>query len=763
MAQLDPRLQAGLRLLATVAVLAAAILATIVRHGPPPPRGTDAPAVEFSAARASEVIRRLSPDGRPRPAGSAENASAASRLARRLRALGLEVLEQETFACGAWGICARVRNVAARVPAAPGGEGRRAVLLVAHHDSVWAGPGISDDLSGVAALVEVGRALRAGPSLPRPVVLLSTDGEELGLVGIAAFAGSHPWAGSVGVAVNLEARGTSGPSVMFDTSGEASFLAGALRALPRPVTTSVAPALYDLIPNDTDLTVLQDLGFPGLNFAFAEGVVRYHTPRDDLAHLSPGSLQHQGENALAAVRALARADLEHPSPARAVFFDVLALGVVGWPEALGVPLAALALALSLGGAALLRLRAGIRLGTVAAGLAAATAAPILAGALAAGLAAALGAIGAVPRPFVAHPGPLDTAVLAAGAAGSLAAAALAGRRSGTEGHLAGAAILLALLALAASVAFPGGSYLFLVPSLACAAAAIAWPASRRPWVGTVGLAAAALSALPSLELLAHLPPMLGAPAAPAVAGLAALAVLPVASAAAGLDRRGRWRAAAATGAAALFAAATAAALPHATPDAPERMSVVHHEEAGRGRLLVEAEAGELPAAMRALGDFPERPGEAFAWLPLRRAFAAGVPAAGIPAPRAEVLSTGRTEGGRRVLLRLVSPRGAPALLLALPPGADLRALSVEGVPAPRRAAKARSIFGGWRLVGCATSPPGGIELDLLLGAEAPVDAVVLDQSPGLPAGAARVAAARPAEGVASQEGDVTMATAKVRL
>jgi hypothetical protein len=237
----------------------------------------------------------------------------------------------------------------------------------------------------------------------------------------------------------------------------------------------------------------------------------------------------------------------------------------------------------------------------------------------------------------------------------------------------------------------------------------------------------------------------------------------VASAAAGLDRRGRWRTAAATGGAVLFAAATAALLPHATQDAPERMSVVHHEEAGRGRIAVEAEGGRLPGAMRALGDFPERPGEAFPWLPLRRAFATGAPAAGIPAPAAEILSRGPADGGRRVVVRLLSPRGAPAVLLALPPGADLRALTVEGAAAPQRAAKARAWFGGWHVVGCATTPTEGVEVELVLGGDGPVDAVVLDQSAGLPAGADRLAAARPATGVPSQEGDVTVATARVRL
>ena len=43
----------------------------------------------------------------------------------------------------------------------------------------------------------------------------------------------------------------------------------------------------------------------GVNFAFSEEVAHYHTPLDSLHHLDPGSLQHQGDNALAMTRTLA--------------------------------------------------------------------------------------------------------------------------------------------------------------------------------------------------------------------------------------------------------------------------------------------------------------------------------------------------------------------------------------------------------------------------------------------------------------------------
>src|SRR5690606_40854732 len=60
----------------------------------------------------------------------------------------------------------------------PGREGDEAVLLAAHYDSVAAGPGAADDGAGVAALLEVARALKARRPPRRTVVLLFSDGEE---------------------------------------------------------------------------------------------------------------------------------------------------------------------------------------------------------------------------------------------------------------------------------------------------------------------------------------------------------------------------------------------------------------------------------------------------------------------------------------------------------------------------------------------------------------------------------------------------------
>jgi hypothetical protein len=62
-----------------------------------------------------------------------------------------------------------------------------------------------------------------------------------------------------------------------------------------------------------------------------------------------------------------------------------------------------------------------------------------------------------------------------------------------------------------------------------------------------------------------------------------------------------------------------------------------------------------------------------------------------------------------------------------------------------------------------TTPRQGVAVELVLDGEAPVDAVVVDQSPGLPPAGATLAASRPATAVPSRDGDVTVASSPARL
>src|SRR5687767_14936293 len=94
----------------------------------------------------------------PHPTGSAANAIVRERVMNELRAAGYQPVIQRRFVCNARVNCATVENVMARLP----GSSAETVVVAAHYDSVRYGPGVSDDLMGTAALLDVARAVRGG-------------------------------------------------------------------------------------------------------------------------------------------------------------------------------------------------------------------------------------------------------------------------------------------------------------------------------------------------------------------------------------------------------------------------------------------------------------------------------------------------------------------------------------------------------------------------------------------------------------------------
>src|SRR2546430_2474988 len=163
------------------------------------------------------------------------NANSAPGRTSNVRSLGLEVSIQQRFICNAYGACQPVSNVLARMP----GDARADTLvLAAHYDSVGAGPGASDDGIGVAALVEVARAIR-NERFRNPILFLITDGEELGLLGAEAFVADANLSRNAATVINVDNRGPSGRTYLFETSRNNRWLLPIVaRALPWPAPSS---------------------------------------------------------------------------------------------------------------------------------------------------------------------------------------------------------------------------------------------------------------------------------------------------------------------------------------------------------------------------------------------------------------------------------------------------------------------------------------------------------------------------------------------
>ncbi|MEM9293084.1 MAG: M28 family peptidase [Acidobacteriota bacterium] len=323
---------------------------------PTSPRDLEAPEQSFSAARAQLHVERLA--ATPRFVGTETHREAREYLLGELRNLGFDTEVQEAVVARRSAYAppirvAKVKNVLGRrvlTEASAGGEST-VVAVMAHYDTVHHSLGAADDAAGVATALEIARALVASDNeagaqgAGTELMLLLTDSEEVGLFGAEAFVRDHPWAQEVDVVINLEARGVRGPSIMFRATEGYGGLVRAFAAAPRPLATSTSAAVFRYLPNNTDLTAVEAGGLAGLDSAFIDGWAFYHTELDSPENLSPASLQHQGENALAAVRQLLGEDPDSWRGPLPVMFTPAPGWLVIYPSALALPLVILAVVL----------------------------------------------------------------------------------------------------------------------------------------------------------------------------------------------------------------------------------------------------------------------------------------------------------------------------------------------------------------------------------------------------------------------------------
>ncbi len=267
---------------------------------------------EFSTNKALEHIQFISK--KPHYVGSKNHSEVANYLVQELEKLGIKPQIQEGTTLTEWGNLVKSRNIIARID---GRNPSKALLLLSHYDSAphSFSKGASDDASGVATILEGLRAfLHQDKSHKNDIIILFSDAEELGLNGAALFVTKHQWAKEVGLAINFEARGTSGPSYMLMevNRGNAVLVDGFKKANPKfPVSNSLMYSIYKMLPNDTDLTVFREKGkVQGFNFAFIDNHFNYHTQQDSYQNVSPKTIEHQGSYLIPLLRYYSNADLK---------------------------------------------------------------------------------------------------------------------------------------------------------------------------------------------------------------------------------------------------------------------------------------------------------------------------------------------------------------------------------------------------------------------------------------------------------------------
>ena len=363
-----------MRLAILVVSLIAALGLAVWSSQVPAPRGLDSPTDTFSSARAMVDIRQIS--RAPHPVGSAEHSRVRLYLIERMNQLGLSPTEQVgplsplaiQRLTKSGGTPEAANNMATNlVGLLPGKDGTKPpVLIMAHYDTAVGSPGAADDSTGVAASLEIIRAIKTRGPAERDIILLLTDAEEIGLDGARLFFSEHPWRDRVGAVINLEARGGGGRAAMFETgrnNGQtiAAFAPVVGKADGGTTSTSLAVFMYEQMPNGTDFTISKDRGIGGMNFAFIGRPGQYHSAESTPENLDEGSVQHIGSQALEASDTLARANaLPNDTTASAVYADIFGRFLISHPPVMGWVI--LGLTALFGGLAFWRERKGVGLG-----------------------------------------------------------------------------------------------------------------------------------------------------------------------------------------------------------------------------------------------------------------------------------------------------------------------------------------------------------------------------------------------------------------
>jgi hypothetical protein len=637
----------------------------------------------FSEEHAFAALSALLKEQRPHTAGSPENAVVRDRILAELRAVGYAPEVQAVFQCDTaprFPGCTAVENIVAVHKGT--GDGK-AVLASAHYDSVPAGPGVSDDGAGVAVVLELARDF-AARTTRNDVIFLLTDGEETGLRGARAFADRHPLMRRVGVVVNFDARGASGPSMMFETAnGNARLMDLFAHAVARPSTSSVNYEVYKLLPNDTDFSVYRKLGLSGFNFGFINSAALYHSVRDNLQYIDRRSLQHTGEHAFEVTGALADADLATLSASSdASFFDVFGLVTVVWPAAINVPIALLAL-LGLVGLIVVH-RDAFTLRTTGRAVVALLAIPVLLFALGWLLSYPLGIWPGVHPLDHPQPWPARVALATSGILVPLIVAGIVGLRVDARALLLVNWVVLALLALGVALTIGGASYLFLWPVFGVGIAGwIETVVRKRPArsLRATALVGFVLAAFFLLAFLLGLELVLGFDRSQykiLVLMPFSLALVPVFAASRGDRLRAVWGLSALCVVVVAGAAAIASQTPAYAAAHPRGLNVIYYDDqAAKPRWLIGFVGASDEAFLKAQG-FPEKD-EEYHQLGLLKGQGRFKDATGphLPAPTFTVNEVA-TQGGRTVVRgTLRSGRGGFQIGIGVAPNSGVQSIRLD--------------------------------------------------------------------------------------
>jgi hypothetical protein len=710
---------------------------------PPESVPANAPASEFSSGRAMTHVKAVSTQ--PHPMGTIAESQARDYILQQLSALGVQPEVQETTVI-ARDVSApfRAGNVHNIITQLKGSENGKALMLVAHYDSVPTSLGASDDGAGVAALLETLRALKTGAPLKNDLIFLFTDGEEVGLLGAQAFVNESPLAKNVGMVLNFEARGNSGPAFMFETSQQNGWLIKELaQAAPHPQASSLMSELYRMLSNDTDLTVFKKAGMSGLNFAYINGSHHYHALLDNSEQIDERSLQHQGDYALALSRHFGNVSLQNTKAGNDVYFDFLGLSLVAYPVQ-WVLFLAVALLLLFVAVIVMGFRSGaLKVSGLGLGLLAfilsIVASVLVSGVVWLIISSLQKGYRQIPQGDLYNSGTYRAAFICLTIAITASIYILLRKRASRESLLVGGLVGWLVLTLLITVALPGASYLFTWPLFILLSGLLfsfrkknveATPRSRFVIVMLCALPAVLLLA-PTIYVMLMALPIGAAPVVMILLVLQLVVVLPLLGA---VTARRRWM----LPGIALLLAFVFIALGSFTAgfnqDHPKQADIFYALDTDSSKAVwASADEGIDDWMSQFLSTTAKRAAlPEFLPLTTRTFMQAQAPTAQLPGPEVKLLEDKTSEGTRTLRLHLGSLRQASVISIYTNPETEIGAASINGkrieTDSSTVANKGQKQWG----LRYFAPPSGGLDLTLEVRSAQPLKIRVVDQTYGLP-------------------------------
>ena len=184
-----------------------------------------------------------------------------------------------------------------------------ALMLNCHYDSVAGSPGANDDGANCVIMIEILRVLsKQGIKPKHSIIFLFNGAEETPLQGAHGFITKHKWTNNIRAFLNLEAGGSGGKEMLFQSGPKHSWLIDHYKKVVKmPCAQVASEEIFQsgAIPSDTDFRIFRDYGeIPGMDFAHVKDGYRYHTKFDHTDYISQGVLQRTGENILNLVKSI---------------------------------------------------------------------------------------------------------------------------------------------------------------------------------------------------------------------------------------------------------------------------------------------------------------------------------------------------------------------------------------------------------------------------------------------------------------------------